>query len=161
MSERSGYPSMTALLALLAVAGYQNRDKIADMIKNMSGGGQPGTPGKTPLPGNATAQGGGLGGGLGGLLGGATAGGLLTGGLGELLKQFSDNGQKDTVDSWIGTGPNKDIAPPDLKNALGPDVVQALARATGMSEQDLLAKLSQVLPQAVDKYTPDGKIAHA
>ena len=27
-----GFPSMTALLGLLAVAGYQNRDKIAEML---------------------------------------------------------------------------------------------------------------------------------
>ena len=27
-----GYPSMTALLGLLAVAGYQNRDKIAEWL---------------------------------------------------------------------------------------------------------------------------------
>ncbi len=27
-----GYPSMTALLGLLALAGYQNRDKIAEML---------------------------------------------------------------------------------------------------------------------------------
>jgi uncharacterized protein YidB (DUF937 family) len=37
---------------------------------------------------------------LGGLLGGASVGGLLNGGLGELLKQFEQNGQKETVDSW-------------------------------------------------------------
>ena len=28
----SGFPSMTALLGLLAVAGYQNRDKITEML---------------------------------------------------------------------------------------------------------------------------------
>ena len=28
-----GFPSMTALLGLLAVAGYQNRDKIAEMLE--------------------------------------------------------------------------------------------------------------------------------
>ena len=28
-----GYPSMTALLALLAMAGYQNRDKISEWLK--------------------------------------------------------------------------------------------------------------------------------
>ena len=28
-----------------------------------------------------------------------------------------------------------------------------------MSEQDLLAKLAKALPDAVDKYTPEGKIA--
>ncbi len=27
-----GFPSMTALLGLLAVAGYQHRDKIAEML---------------------------------------------------------------------------------------------------------------------------------
>jgi len=130
----------------LAVAGYQNRDKIAEMIKGFTANG--GTAGQPTQPG----------GGLGGLLGGASAGGLLSGGLGELLKQFTQNGQKDTVDSWIGTGPNQQIAPSGLKTVLGPDVVQAISRATGMSEQELLAKLSQVLPSAVDKYTPEGKI---
>jgi len=149
-----GFPSMTALLGLLAIAGYQNRDKIAEMLKGMSNQGQAGAAVNNNSPQGQL-------GGLGDLLGGATAGGLLTGGLGELMKQFTQNGQKDTVDSWIGTGPNKQIAPPDLKAALGPDVVAALASATGMSEQDLLSTLSQVLPQAVDKYTPDGKIAAA
>ena len=41
MSERSGFPSMTALLGLLAVAGYQNRDKIGEMLKDLTGGGAP------------------------------------------------------------------------------------------------------------------------
>jgi uncharacterized protein YidB (DUF937 family) len=148
MSNR--YPSMTALLALLAVAGYQNRDKIAEMIREFSNKSQAGGSAGRPSQ---------QGGGLGDLLGGATVGGLLNGGLGELLKQFTEKGQKDTVDSWVGTGPNRQIAPPDLKTALGPEVLQALARATGMSEKDLLAKLSQELPNAVDNYTPDGKIA--
>ena len=148
MSDR--YPSMTALLGLLAVAGYQNRDKIAEMIKEFSNKSQAGS-----IAGRPAQQGGGL----GDLLGGATAGGLLNGGLGELLKQFTEKGQKDTVDSWVGTGANRQIAPPDLKTALGPEVLQKLARATGMSEQDLLAKLAKALPDAVDKYTPDGKIA--
>jgi uncharacterized protein YidB (DUF937 family) len=152
MNERSGFPSMTALLGLLAIAGYQNRDKIAEMLKNVTGGG-------AASPGNASAPA--LPGGLGGLLAGTSVGGLLTNGLNEMMDKFNQAGQKDKVDSWIGTGPNKDVAPPDLKAALGPDVISALARATGMSEQDLLAKLSRELPQAVDKYTPTGRIQPA
>jgi len=31
-----GMPSMTALLGLLAIAGYQNRDKLAEMLKGAS-----------------------------------------------------------------------------------------------------------------------------
>ena len=30
-----GFPSMTALLGLLAIAGYQNRDKIAEMLRGL------------------------------------------------------------------------------------------------------------------------------
>jgi uncharacterized protein YidB (DUF937 family) len=147
MNERSGFPSMTALLGLLAIAGYQNRDKITEMFKNLSAK----TGGAAPaLPGN-----------LGNILAGTSVGGLLTNGLNEMMDKFNQAGHGDKVDSWVGTGPNKDVAPTDLKNALGPDVLSALARATGMSEQDLLAKLSRELPQAVDKYTPAGRIAPA
>jgi uncharacterized protein YidB (DUF937 family) len=138
---------MTALLGLLAIAGYQNRDKIAEMLKNVSGKAGGAAP---ALPGN-----------LGNILAGTSVGGLLTNGLNEMMDKFNQAGHGDKVDSWVGTGPNKDVAPPDLKNALGPDVLSALARATGMSEQDLLAKLSRELPQAVDKYTPAGRIASA
>ena len=31
-----GFPSMTALLGLLAIAGYQNRDKIAEMLGGLN-----------------------------------------------------------------------------------------------------------------------------
>jgi uncharacterized protein YidB (DUF937 family) len=152
MNERSGFPSMTALLGLLAIAGYQNRDKIAEMMKNLSAKAGNALPsGAAPaLPGN-----------LGNILAGTSVGGLLTNGLSEMMDKFNQAGHGDKVDSWVGTGPNKDMAPADLKNALGPDMLSALARATGMSEQDLLAKLSNELPHAIDKYTPAGRIASA
>jgi uncharacterized protein YidB (DUF937 family) len=152
MSSR-GYPSMTALLGLLAVLGYQNRDKIADLLKSVNQGGA------TPA-GNTPGQTGALGG-LGGLLGGLSAGSLLNGGLKELMDQFTQSGQKDTAESWVGTGPNKDVAPDDLKKTLSPDILQALAQATGLSQEELLSRLSRELPNAVDKYTPEGRIAAA
>ena len=40
-----GYPSLTALLGLLAIAGYQNRDKIAEMLGRM-GRASPELPGR-------------------------------------------------------------------------------------------------------------------
>jgi uncharacterized protein YidB (DUF937 family) len=48
-----------------------------------------------------------------------------------------------------------------LHRALGPDLLQQLAAKTGLSVQDLTAKLAQILPQAVDKLTPDGTIPKA
>jgi uncharacterized protein YidB (DUF937 family) len=149
-----GFPSMTALLGLLAIAGYQNRDKLAELIKDFTNKNQ--EKGGT-IAGGGTQQG--ELGGLGGLLGGTSVGGLLNGGLGELMKQFEQHGQKETVDSWVGKGPNRDIAPPDLKQALDPEVLQTLSRVTGLDEQELLARLSKELPNAVDKYTPEGRIA--
>jgi uncharacterized protein YidB (DUF937 family) len=144
----NGMPSMTALLGLLALAGYQNRDKISEMLK----GGSP----SAALPGStATAAP------LGGLLrnlGGASAGGLLSGGLGELLEKFKQSGHGATAQSWIDNGPNQQISPPDLKQAIGPDILAALEQQTGLSQSELLARLSRELPGAVDKYTPDGQL---
>ena len=149
----NGKPSMTALLAMLALAGYQNRDKISDVLR--------GATAPPTQPGACGGQQGSLGGLLGnlsGMLGGAGAGDVLSGGLGELLKRFEQNGHGDTAQSWINNGPNKEISPPELKQAIGPDVLSALERQTGLSQQELLARLSRELPRAVDKYTPDGQI---
>jgi uncharacterized protein YidB (DUF937 family) len=145
---------MTALLGLLAIAGYQNRDKIAEML----GGLGKGAPGR---PGAPAEQGGGLGGllgQLGGGLGGASAGGILSGGLGELLDRFKQSGQGDTAESWVKTGPNKPVEPEQLERAIGPDVLGALAQQTGLSREELLARLTRELPNAVDKYTPQGRL---
>ncbi|ANW03381.1 YidB family protein [Bradyrhizobium icense] len=144
-----GMPSMTALLGLLAIAGYQNRDKLAELLKGV--GGQPNTGGgQQPL--------GGLLGNLSGMLGGAGVGGLLNGGIGELLESFKQNGQGEKAESWINQGPNKDVSPPELKQAIGSDVLAQLEQQTGLSQEEILARLSRELPAAVDKYTPDGRL---
>ena len=180
---RSGFPSMTALLGLLAVAGYQNRDKISEMMRQHGGGMGSGLGG---LGGQMSGQMGGLGGGqmgggqmggppggLGGLLGsfmgggggamggaamGGGLGGLLGGGLGELNQRMRQNGRGEVMESWVGTGPNHDIEPHDLEAALGPDVLEDLTETTGLSRQEILQRLSRELPHAVDQYTPQGRI---
>jgi uncharacterized protein YidB (DUF937 family) len=147
-----GYPSMTALLALLAMAGYQNRDKIAEWLNaaQRKGGTPPqapqGSAGET-LPGN-----------LGGILGGTSIGDLLSGGLRDLVNTFKQAGHGDVADSWIGRGPNKQIAPSQLEQAIGSDVLETLSQQTGLSREEILSRLSKNLPDAVDKYTPDGRV---
>lgn len=142
-----GFPSMTALLALLAVAGYQNKDKIAEMLR---GAGQ-------NRPGGDEQ--GGIGGWLSQLgLGGASAGGILSGGLGELLERFKQSGQGETADSWVNTGPNKPCTNAQLERAIGPEVLETLSKQTGLSRDELVSRLCHELPGAVDKYTPQGRL---
>ena len=102
-----------------------------------------------------------------GLLGGIVGAGVVSavnsileqhGGLQGVVNEFERNGLGATISSWVGTGPNQPISPGDLRRTLGPDLLQQLAAKTGISVQELTEKLAHVLPQAVDKMTPDGRI---
>ncbi|MFN0190586.1 MAG: YidB family protein [Aestuariivirga sp.] len=137
MSRRM--PSLAALLGLVAIAGYQNRDKIGEFVKNMTGSG--------------TAAGGML-----DSVKKTVSSGDIKGGLGELVDQFKKAGQGETVDSWVGTGQNKPIDSGQLERSLGGDLIDGLVQQTGLSRQELLDRLAKVLPEAVDKMTPEGKL---
>ena len=80
------------------------------------------------------------------------------GGLAGLVEQFSRGGLGDIAKSWVGTGQNLPVSPDQLGQVLGGDTVGNLARQLGMQNGDLLGQLSQLLPQVVDKLTPDGKV---
>jgi len=147
---------MVALLGLLAVAGYQNRDKIAEALgqrNQVPSGGPPGGPGRSE-PGS---QGSVLGN-LGGLLGGASAGSVLSGGLRDLIERFRQSGHGQAADSWVNTGPNQQLRPDQLEQAIGPDVLSTLSQQTGLSREELLSRLTRELPAAVDTFTPQGRL---
>jgi uncharacterized protein YidB (DUF937 family) len=159
---------MTALLSVLALAGWQNRDKITEVLKNVTQQAQ-GSTGPGSVQGDQSSSGlggllgglsqsGGLGGLLGGLGSGSSAGGILSGGLGGLLEHFTQNGHGDTANSWVQDGPNTPIDNGQLSQALGPEVLKDLSGKTGLSPDDILSRLSRDLPQAVNALTPGGKI---
>jgi len=58
----------------------------------------------------------------------------------------------------VSTGANLPVSGSQLVQVLGPPVIEQLARKTGMSHEELTAKLVEILPAAVDKLTPDGKL---
>lgn len=130
---------------------------------------QPGTAPATPGAGagapSGQAAGGGLGdilkSGLGGLLAGGAAGSVLSGGLNDLLRQFQQAGHGEAANSWVGNGPNKTVSSDDLAKALGADQINTLMAHTGLSREDLLAGLSQQLPEAINQLTPDGRLPTA
>ncbi len=157
-------PMTMAILALLAYKA----------VKHLGGSQPTAAPAPAPSRGNtvnAALPGGGMGGGLaggglgdllkgglGGLLAGGAAGSVISGGLGDLLKQFQQNGQGDTANSWVSPGPNKAISPGDLAKALGADQIETLASQSGLSRDELLAGLSQHLPDVINHLTPDGRL---
>ena len=79
-------------------------------------------------------------------------------GLGGLVERFRQGGLEEVVKSWIGTGPNKPISTSQLHQALGPETVDGLSRETGLPRDDLLSQLSRLLPEVIDKLTPNGKL---
>ena len=155
-----GYPSMTALLGLLALAGYQNRDKLAELLKGHDHGTSPSP--VPSVPNSATASGGtDTFARLGGLLGGAGSagvGGLIANGLSELVDHFTKGGHGETATSWINHGTNRDIPETDLERAIGPETLDHLTQQTGLSRAALLSRLSRELPSAIDRYSPDGRL---
>src|SRR4051794_36668654 len=95
----SGMPSMTALLGMLALAGFQNRDKITEMLKGAGTSGPNTTADQSGLGGLMGSLTGMLSGGgsTGSTPGAGAAGGLLSNGLNELLDTFKQNGHGDTA----------------------------------------------------------------
>jgi len=152
-SQSSGgmSPMTMAILALLAW-------KAVKHITAPSAAPASPAPAPIPPPANTGGLGDVLKGSLGGLLGGAAAGSVISGGLGDLMKQLQQSGHGDAANSWVGNGPNKAISPGDLANALGADQIDSIASQSGMSRDDLLKGLSQYLPQVIDHLTPEGRL---
>jgi len=104
---------------------------------------------------------------LDGLLGGVIGGQMTTvvnsfiqqhGGIQGIVAQFEKQGLGPTVQSWVGTGPNQPISPDQVHQVFGSGMIEQLAAKAGMNPQELAQKLSQVLPTAIDKLTPEGRV---
>ena len=80
------------------------------------------------------------------------------GGLGGLVSKFQQGGLGDVVASWISSGQNLPVSADQLRSALGDDTIGQLARQTGGSQGDILGQLTQLLPEVVDKLTPQGQV---
>ena len=142
------------LMAALGLLAYK-------AVKGMANTSPPPQPGAANAP--AAGQAGGLGAmlrnlGLGGAAASGGLGGILSGGLGDLVKQFQGAGKGEVADSWVGTGDNKTVAPGDLGKVLTPEQIAFLTERTGLNREELLAGLSEQLPEVVDKMTPQGRL---
>jgi uncharacterized protein YidB (DUF937 family) len=80
------------------------------------------------------------------------------GGLPELVQAFQRSGLGDVMASWISTGQNLPISGAQLQQALGSERIGQLAQQAGLSADQGLGALVQLLPSLIDKLTPDGKL---
>src|SRR6476619_4174407 len=79
-------------------------------------------------------------------------------GLERLLEQFKGAGLGDKADSWVGKGENQPLSPAEVQKAIGDDRLAKMSKQTGQSVGSLTTDLSKMIPAAVNKLTPDGKV---
>ena len=105
-----------------------------------------------------------------GLIGGIVGGGMASvvnqileqhGGLQGVIGEFEQKGLGPTVRSWVSTGPNQSISADEMQRALGPDLLQQLSQKSGLPPGELARKLAEILPNAVDRMTPNGTVPNA
>lgn len=153
-----------ALLATLAVAGFQHREQLGRILGDVLGR-RDGAPGGSQS-GRSGASGtvlDGVLGNIGDLLAGkptvsGSTGSMIRDGLDGLLDRFRQTGHAEDAESWVKDGPNRQIDAAALEEALGADVIAQLKARTGLSREELLHRLSTNLPKAVDGLTPEGRL---
>jgi len=80
------------------------------------------------------------------------------GGLAGLVQAFQKNGLGEIVNSWVGTGKNLPVTAEQITQGLGGDVLKQLAGKAGLSTEAASSQLAGLLPELIDKLTPNGKI---
>jgi uncharacterized protein YidB (DUF937 family) len=80
------------------------------------------------------------------------------GGLAGLVQAFQSKGLGEIAASWVGTGSNLPVSAEQLQQVLGSGALGDLASKFGMSSEQVSGQLSELLPQVVDKLTPDGQL---
>jgi len=85
-------------------------------------------------------------------------GGGQGGGLGGLVKQFEQGGLGDVVSSWVGGGQNMPVSGSQLEEVFGSDAMGQFAQQLGLGRGEAADQLSQLLPQMVDRMTPEGRL---
>lgn len=81
-----------------------------------------------------------------------------TGGLQGLIQSFQQGGLGDIVNSWVSSGQNLPISAEQIQSVLGGSGLQELAAKLGISPAQASGSLAEMLPQMVDKMTPNGEV---
>lgn len=81
------------------------------------------------------------------------------GGLAGLVQKISQGGLGEQVASWVSTGQNLPVSAEQIQSALGSSTVQDIAAKLGIDSNSAAGGLASLLPQVIDKLTPNGQVA--
>ena len=80
------------------------------------------------------------------------------GGLAGIVSKFESSGLSQLVQSWVSTGKNLPATAQQIEQGLGLERIAGLAQSLGLTPDVVKAKLAEILPQVIDKLTPDGVV---
>jgi uncharacterized protein YidB (DUF937 family) len=80
------------------------------------------------------------------------------GGLSGIVEQLTNKGLGGLVSSWIGTGENQPVSGEQIEQTFGSEKIQEIAQKLGISGVDASGGLAALLPQIIDRLTPEGKL---
>ena len=140
-------PSLLALLGLVAVAGYQNRDRINEMLSDARQSDSTFGTGMAPAGDGFVAD-----------IGQFFQGFSVNAALGDLVERFKATGQGDAANSWVSDKANTPLDVDALETALGQETLTDLAQKTGLSQAEVLFRLNVALPNVVNHLTPNGRL---
>ncbi|HSW17310.1 MAG TPA: YidB family protein [Ramlibacter sp.] len=80
------------------------------------------------------------------------------GGIGAVLQKFNDKGYGNQASSWVSTGSNQLVAPDAINEVVGQDELARMSQQLGVGEQEVSDGFAQILPEMVDKLSPQGEV---
>jgi uncharacterized protein YidB (DUF937 family) len=80
------------------------------------------------------------------------------GGMGSVLDRFRQKGFGPQAQSWIDTGQNDGIDERAVEQVVGQGELQQLAQRLGVPEQEVAQAFAEIMPEMVDKLTPEGRL---
>ncbi len=156
-------PSLLALLGLVAIAGYQNRTRVSDMLadarQNAAAEGRHSGPTGSSLESRDDVMAnGGFVAEIARMFHTGDSGSSVASGLADLVSRFRSSGWGKPVNSWVSIGPNLPMEADDIRGVIGEETLSELSARTGMTEDQLLARLTDALPDVVNQLTPAGRV---
>jgi uncharacterized protein YidB (DUF937 family) len=80
------------------------------------------------------------------------------GGMGAVLDRFRQQGYGRQAQSWVGTGANDGIDESAVEQVVGAGELQQMAQRLGVPEQEVAQAFAEIMPEMVDKLSPQGQL---